>query len=131
MESISSIRESIKDVLKSNLHESQTLEVLGIRRKGGGRRVGHVPISTSNDCLDLGNDLDSPVSLDYYDQAPSAFNDTIGTTKSRIRRNKYLTGGNRGNREFRTQPLLRYLCSLLLILFVTPRCTHCLKKHPA
>jgi len=36
---------------------------------------------TANDCLDLGSDLGSPVSLDYFDQAPFAFNGTLGTTK--------------------------------------------------
>jgi arylsulfatase len=36
---------------------------------------------TSNATFDIGTDLDSPVSLDYYDQAPFAFNGTIGTTK--------------------------------------------------
>ena len=35
---------------------------------------------TSNATFDIGIDLDSPVSLDYYDQAPFAFNGTIGTT---------------------------------------------------
>ena len=33
------------------------------------------------DCLDVGSDLGSPVSLDYYDHAPFKFNGTIGTTK--------------------------------------------------
>jgi len=36
---------------------------------------------TSNATFDIGEDLDSPVSLDYYDQAPFAFNGKIGTTK--------------------------------------------------
>ena len=36
---------------------------------------------TSNATFDIGTDLDSPVSLDYYDQAPFAFNGTIGSTK--------------------------------------------------
>ena len=36
---------------------------------------------TSNATFDIGADLDSPVSLDYFDQAPFAFNGTIGTTK--------------------------------------------------
>ena len=45
---------------------------------------GQVPISapllfTANDCLDIGTDLGSPVSLDYYDQAPFAFNGKIDT----------------------------------------------------
>jgi hypothetical protein len=35
---------------------------------------------TSNATFDIGTDLDSPVSLDYYDQAPFAFNGRIGTT---------------------------------------------------
>jgi arylsulfatase len=35
---------------------------------------------TSNATFDIGTDLDSPVSLDYYDQSPFAFNGTIGTT---------------------------------------------------
>ncbi len=47
---------------------------------------GHVPAAmslhfTSNATFDIGTDLDSPVSLDYYDQAPFAFNGTIGQTK--------------------------------------------------
>ena len=47
---------------------------------------GRVPAAmslhfTSNATFDIGTDLDSPVSLDYYDQAPFAFNGTIGTTK--------------------------------------------------
>ncbi|MBK7973720.1 MAG: arylsulfatase [Deltaproteobacteria bacterium] len=47
---------------------------------------GRVPAAmslhfTSNATFDIGTDLDSPVSLDYYDQAPFAFNGRIGTTK--------------------------------------------------
>ena len=47
---------------------------------------GRVPITaavgfTANDCLDIGSDLGSPVSVDYFDQAPFAFNGKIGTTK--------------------------------------------------
>ena len=47
---------------------------------------GRVPAAmslhfTSNATFDIGTDLDSPVSLDYFDQAPFAFNGTIGTTK--------------------------------------------------
>ena len=46
---------------------------------------GRVPAAmslhfTSNATFDIGTDLDSPVSLDYFDQAPFAFNGTIGTT---------------------------------------------------
>lgn len=46
---------------------------------------GRVPAAmslhfTSNATFDIGADLDSPVSLDYYDQAPFKFNGTIGGT---------------------------------------------------
>lgn len=46
---------------------------------------GTVPLTaplafTANDCLDIGSDLGSPVSVDYYDDAPFAFNGTLGTT---------------------------------------------------
>jgi len=51
---------------------------------GNGQEVatGRVPVSaplgfTANDCLDIGTDLGSPVSLDYYDAAPFKFNGTI------------------------------------------------------
>ena len=36
---------------------------------------------TSNATFDLGADLDSPVSLDYFNEAPFAFNGTIGATR--------------------------------------------------
>ena len=36
---------------------------------------------TSNATFDIGTDLDSPVSLDYFDQAPFSFNGNIGQTK--------------------------------------------------
>ncbi len=47
---------------------------------------GQVPAAmslhfTSNATFDLGSDRDSPVSLDYYDEAPFAFNGTLGTTR--------------------------------------------------
>ena len=35
---------------------------------------------TSNATFDIGADLDSPVSLDYFDRAPFEFNGTIGKT---------------------------------------------------
>jgi arylsulfatase A-like enzyme len=35
---------------------------------------------TSNATFDIGTDLDSPVSLDYYDKAPFPYNGTIGKT---------------------------------------------------
>jgi arylsulfatase len=53
---------------------------------------GRVPAAmslhfTSNATFDIGTDLDSPVSLDYYDQAPFAFNGTIGKTKIEYTKN--------------------------------------------
>ncbi len=43
---------------------------------------GQVPVSaplafTANGCLNIGTDLGSPVSIDYYEQAPFTFNGTI------------------------------------------------------
>jgi arylsulfatase len=44
--------------------------------------TGRVPVSapvgfTANDCLDIGTDLGSPVSVDYFDRAPFKFNGVI------------------------------------------------------
>ncbi|MBL9126592.1 MAG: sulfatase-like hydrolase/transferase [Verrucomicrobiales bacterium] len=49
---------------------------------------GTVPVTaplafTANDCLDLGGDFGSPVSPEYFDQAPFEFNGTLGTTSIR------------------------------------------------
>ena len=56
--------------------------------KANGRELarGTVPRAmslhfTSNATFDIGVDLDSPVSLDYYDNAPYRFNGKIGETK--------------------------------------------------
>ena len=61
---------------------------MDVTLKVNGKEVAHgrVPAAmslhfTSNATFDIGADLDSPVSLDYFDQAPFAFNGTIGTTK--------------------------------------------------
>jgi arylsulfatase len=61
---------------------------MGITLRVNGDVVGQgtVPAAmslhfTSNATFDIGTDLDSPVSLDYYDKAPFAFNGRIGTTK--------------------------------------------------
>jgi hypothetical protein len=63
--------------------------------KANGEEVarGTVPVTaaagfTTFDCLDFGTDLGSPVSKDYYDQAPFAFtgrieNTTVKYTKSK------------------------------------------------
>jgi hypothetical protein len=57
---------------------------LNVTLKVNGKAVAEaqVPVSapllfTANDCLDIGIDLGSPVSLDYYDKAPFAFNGRI------------------------------------------------------
>ena len=56
-----------------------------LRVNGEDVAQGRVPAAmslhfTSNATFDIGTDLDSPVSLDYFDQAPFAFNGAIGTT---------------------------------------------------
>ena len=53
---------------------------------------GTVPVSaplgfTGNDCLDIGQALGAPVSLDYRDKAPFKFNGTIDQVHV-----KYVTG---------------------------------------
>jgi hypothetical protein len=57
---------------------------LNVTMKVNGKLIaeGRVPVSapllfTANDCLDIGTDLGSPVSLDYYNKAPFKFNGTI------------------------------------------------------
>lgn len=53
-----------------------------------GKKVaeGTVPVTapvgfTANDCFEIGQDFGSPVSLDYYNKAPFAFNGSIGKTR--------------------------------------------------
>jgi len=64
--------------------EKKAAGPLEVTLKVNGKQVasGQVPVSapltfTANDCLDVGTDLGSPVSLDYFDQAPFKFNGTI------------------------------------------------------
>ena len=61
---------------------------MDVMLKVNGKTVaeGRVPAAmslhfTSNATFDVGSDEDSPVSLDYFDQAPFAFNGSIGMTK--------------------------------------------------
>ena len=61
---------------------------MDITLKANGKVIGQgkVPRAmslhfTSNATFDIGMDLDSPVSPDYYDLAPCAFNGKIGKTK--------------------------------------------------
>ena len=72
--------------------ESKLVDKIGgpmdvtLRANGEVVGQGRVPAAmslhfTSNATFDIGVDLDSPVSLDYYDQAPFAFNGTIGKTR--------------------------------------------------
>jgi arylsulfatase len=54
---------------------------------------GRVPAAmslhfTSNATFDIGTDQDSPVCLEYFDQAPFTFNGTIGATKITYSTNK-------------------------------------------
>jgi arylsulfatase A-like enzyme len=60
---------------------------LDITLKVNGQEVGHgrVPRAmslhfTSNATFDIGTDLDSPVSLDYFEESPFSFNGKIGRT---------------------------------------------------
>lgn len=87
------IRSSTKlPVGKSTIEiESTLVDKIGgamdVTLRVGGAEVGsgRVPRAmslhfTSNATFDIGTDLDSPVSLDYYDDAPFEFNGTIGKT---------------------------------------------------
>src|SRR5882724_3302159 len=71
--------------------ESKLVDKIGgpmnVVLKANGKVVaqGQVPAAmslhfTSNATFDIGSDLDSPVSLDYFDKAPFAFNGMIGKT---------------------------------------------------
>jgi arylsulfatase len=64
--------------------EKKAAGPLDVTLKVNGREVGkgRVPVSaplgfTANDCLDIGTDLGSPVSVDYFDRAPFEFNGDI------------------------------------------------------
>ncbi len=72
----------------SRLTSPKRGSALDVTLKVNGMAVakGQVPITaavafTANDALDFGSDLGSPVSEDYYDLAPFAFNGEIGVTK--------------------------------------------------
>jgi len=82
---------------------------LDVTMKVNGREVarGRVPVSaplmfTANDCLDIGADLGSPVSLDYFDIAPFKFNGTV-----REMRVKYLgTPADVKDEKEKTDPII-------------------------
>jgi arylsulfatase A-like enzyme len=79
---------NVKIEVESRLVVPKPGAPLNVTLKVNGEVVaqGRVPITaalgfTANDCLDIGSDLGSPVSLDYFDQAPFAFNGKIVTTR--------------------------------------------------
>jgi arylsulfatase len=74
--------------VESKLAAAKPAAPLDVTLKVNGKEVarGRVPISapltfTANDCLDIGSDLGSPVSPDYFDKAPFAFNGKVISTK--------------------------------------------------
>jgi arylsulfatase len=79
---------NVKIEVESKLVAPKPGAPLDVTLKVNGQVVaqGRVPITaalafTANDCLDIGSDLGSPVSEEYFDQAPFAFNGKIITTK--------------------------------------------------
>ena len=74
--------------VSSRLAEAKPKSPLNVSIKVNGKEVagGQVPMTapltfTANDCLDVGSDLGSPVSLDYFEEAPFRFNGTIKETR--------------------------------------------------
>jgi arylsulfatase A-like enzyme len=79
----------LKVVLKVNGKEVDVVTTVNGKEVDRAAKVGElevaprvVPVSaplifTANDCLDIGTDLGSPVSLDYFDKAPFKFNGKI------------------------------------------------------
>ena len=74
--------------VKSRLAEARMAAPLDVEVSVNGKVImgGQVPMTapltfTANDCLDIGYDWGSPVSTEYFDQAPFKFNGTLGTTK--------------------------------------------------
>ena len=78
----------VKIEVESKSAEAKPASPLEVILRVNGKEVakGRVPITaplafTANDCLDIGSDLGSPVSLDYFDKAPFQFNGKIIDTK--------------------------------------------------
>ena len=74
----------VKIEVETSYVERKPAGPLKVVLKVNGKEVasGVVPVSaplifTANDCLDFGIDLGSPVGIEYYDQAPFAFNGRI------------------------------------------------------
>ena len=73
--------------VKSRLQEPRPISPMDIVVSVNGKEVlnGTVPrtaplLFTANDCLDIGYDWGSPVSTEYFDEAPFEFEGTLGTT---------------------------------------------------
>jgi arylsulfatase len=73
--------------VESKLAEARPAAPLDVTLKVNGKEVakGRVPVTapltfTANDCLDIGRDLGSPVSADYFDKAPFEFNGKVIST---------------------------------------------------
>jgi arylsulfatase len=74
----------VKIEVETKYAVKQAAGPLDVILKVSGKEVakGRVPVSapllfTANDCLDIGSDLGSPVSREYYEAAPFKFNGTI------------------------------------------------------
>ena len=74
----------VKIEVETTYVEPRPAGPLKVVMKVNGKEVasGKVPVSapllfTANDCLDFGIDLGSPVSVEYYDNAPFKFNGKI------------------------------------------------------
>ena len=79
---------NVKVEVETTLAEKKPAGPLNVKLKVNGKEAasGKVPISapllfTANDCLDIGTDLGSPVSLDYFEKAPFAFNGKIAEVR--------------------------------------------------
>jgi len=73
--------------VESRLVEPKPGAPLNVTLRVNGRSVaeGRVPLTvpnyfTTNDCLDLGSDMGSPVALEYFDKAPFALDGKLKTT---------------------------------------------------
>jgi arylsulfatase len=78
----------VKIEVESKLAAPKPGSPLDVSLKANGKVVakGRVPITapltfTANDCLDIGSDLGSPVSLDYFESAPFSFNGKVISTQ--------------------------------------------------
>lgn len=74
----------VKIEIETTYAEKKPAGSLNVKMKVNGREVskGRVPVSapvafTANDCLDIGTDLGSPVSIEYYEDAPFKFNGKV------------------------------------------------------